>query len=325
MMEEIQKLGARDYSIKRITLDSYVIDTYVKSANEIYALTTESAYCIDSDGLIKWSKDLDEFGERQSILADDNNVYLGYSHGIVCLNKRGDKQWSWSIRDAKVSGEPETLTNIASDENHVYALTHAGTVHCLDKEGNYLWSYSAKTKGHAGSIFVDSKNLYIATSHHIYKIDKKSRKKSTFRSSPKRVTTPVFIKDDVYFCATKYLYGPHILRDSYVRSIKKTGRKRWKFIMRNYMPDINQIYANDDKVFLGTKNYSHVICLDNSTGKLLWEFTSPPPTSYRITSISAHEEVMCFSTWKNLYIFQDLDKKRAKYMKNKEEIYNLII
>jgi len=104
---------------------------------------------------LKWHFKCESFGERYSLVAQDNFIYFYSTRGLFCLNDKGEKLWSYdfessAIKPAFTLDIDGTIFLVPVDPKNPCFL---GRLLRFDKHSNNLENYPIEIKNIAGNAY----------------------------------------------------------------------------------------------------------------------------------------------------------------------------
>jgi len=242
--------------------DEFVWGSPTVANDRVYVLGTYfNLYCLDANtGDIKWT--FPKYGLCGPTVVDDK-VYFGSSGvspnegGIYCLNATtGEKIWEFD------NSTPYQMCSPAVVNGKVYIGNDDGIFYCLDANtGDEIWNYiTGSTIKIKASPSVFNNNVYFA-SNQLYCLNAETGDEIWIEPGIMTSCSPAVAYGNVYignFDDKVYCFNAD------------TGDFIWD--SPSLVHIYNSVAVADDKIFIASGNPAKLVCLNEHTGEIHWEY-----------------------------------------------------
>jgi serine/threonine protein kinase/outer membrane protein assembly factor BamB/tetratricopeptide (TPR) repeat protein len=228
----------------------------VQDGNVFYVGSRDGyMYAITKDGKKKWSFHAGLLADISGgVTFDDSQVYFGSYRGeIYGLDKNNGKaRWKQSVGAAVRTTPCWAGTHICfANENSILSF--------VTPQGQIAWQLNLQDKCYTSPVAWERKVVFVATGQKLFAISVAKRQalwqqtlKGQLRSGP--------------LIEQKHIY--YTTSSNQVCKISLAGQKAWETTLPSILCEALYISAN--QVLVGDKN-GLVYCLDNNSGKVLWQ------------------------------------------------------
>jgi outer membrane protein assembly factor BamB len=329
-------------------------------------------YCLDNDGKEVWRFKTNDVVLEGPAVADDKVFISSTDFNVYCVDKsNGTEIWRFAAKDKIVekplyhegrlyvggcldnnfycldadTGE-EIWRFFTSDcssalpliyDNRIYFGYGGNKLHCLDLDGNLIWTAPTRDTIAAWPPAVRNGKLYIGSwDCNLYCIDAKTGQHIWKFQVPDPAMSPVIWNDVVCFsCWDNNAYcvdaetGKQVWKidvngfpgglttvcdgfffvgstDNNVYAIDiENGRKAWKFNTNGF---VAQAASFNGRVYAGSWD-CNLYCIDGGSGKLIWKFRTSIGSPSKITLPSSYNPKSAEVVWR-----PESEEEKKKYV-----------